>query len=106
MTAGEFIARLAPVDLDRLARIFDCLADHGHELHLESGQALRDGIDFIAFHREVAVAARLRGSAGRTVTFGPVRACSECGHEHEGKNECSKYLGEGKFCHCESRVTA
>lgn len=32
--------------------------------------------------------------------------CPDCHHEHEGRNECSKYLGEEKFCHCESKVTA
>lgn len=32
--------------------------------------------------------------------------CPDCHHEHEGRNECSHYLGEGKFCHCESKVPA
>jgi hypothetical protein len=32
--------------------------------------------------------------------------CPDCHHEHEGRNECSHYLGEEKFCHCESKVTA
>jgi len=33
-------------------------------------------------------------------------SCPECQHEHEGRTECSKYLGEGKFCRCEAKVTA
>jgi len=32
--------------------------------------------------------------------------CPDCNHVHEGRAECSKYLGEGKFCKCESKVTA
>ncbi len=32
--------------------------------------------------------------------------CPDCNHVHEGRNECSRYLGEGKFCRCESKVTA
>ena len=32
--------------------------------------------------------------------------CPDCGHVHEGKTECTHYLGEGKFCKCEAKVTA
>src|ERR1039458_7824506 len=58
MTAQEFVSHLAPVDLERLALIFNFLADHGHVLQLESGEFLRDGLDFSAFHREVATACK------------------------------------------------
>lgn len=33
-------------------------------------------------------------------------ACDDCRHEHQGKTECGHYLGEGKFCKCEAKVTA
>lgn len=34
------------------------------------------------------------------------RGCPDCDHEHEGREECGKYLGEGKFCHCPTKVHA
>lgn len=30
--------------------------------------------------------------------------CPDCRHEHEGRDECGHYLGEGKFCKCPTKV--
>jgi hypothetical protein len=33
--------------------------------------------------------------------------CPDCHHEHAPRGDvCGEYLGEGKFCHCPSRVAA
>ncbi len=109
MTAKEFVCHLAPVELERLASIFNFLAEHEHELQLASGQPLNDGLDFAAFLREVAAALQFP-DRGKVTERQPQarwdRTCPDCDHEHEGKTECSHYLGEGKFCRCESKVTA
>ena len=51
---------------------------------------------------------QLAEAANRSILF-PVQRdhiCPDCGHEHEDKRECKKYLGEGRFCPCESKVPA
>ena len=58
MIADEFIAHLAPVDLHRLALIFDWLGDHAEDLRTGDGQRLLDATDWAAFLHEVAAAAR------------------------------------------------
>lgn len=60
MTAQEFVFRLAPTDMDRLAAVFNYLADNMHEMRLLTGERLRDELDFAAFHRELAAACRFR----------------------------------------------
>ncbi len=121
LTAKEFVARLAPVEFERLVLIFNYLADHAHELRLISGDRLNDILDFAAFLRELAAALRFPESTevpdrpdsrpSPKVTLRESqprwsRRCPDCDHEHEGRNECSYYLGEGKFCQCETKVTA
>jgi len=61
--ADEFIAHLAPVDLHRLALIFDWLGDHAEDLRTGDGQHLNDATDWAAFLHEVAAAARKNVSA-------------------------------------------
>jgi len=59
MTARDFIASLAPVDLDRQAKIFSYLADHVYESGFRRGYSLRDATDFRQLFHELAEAARL-----------------------------------------------
>jgi hypothetical protein len=119
MTAKEFVSRLAPVDLDRLALIFNFLADHEHDLQLESGLPLRDGIDFEAFHREVATACKsLKPDAAAPLNY-PLPApvtypltgsrfsldfCARCGHIHLDDDECGFPMGGGGKCPCRKRA--
>ena len=65
MTAKEFISRLAPVDLERLALIFNHLGTHVGDLRLENGSRLNDGTDFAAFLCELGTAARFQENALR-----------------------------------------
>jgi hypothetical protein len=91
-------------DLRLFARLLlHNLADHWHALRLADGQRVNDNSDGSLALRELAEAA-LAPIPGKP----PIRdhTCPDCGHEHEAKEYCSKYLGEGKFCQCESRVTA
>lgn len=62
MTARDFIAALAPVDLERQSKIFRYLADHAYESRLQSGTLVRDAIDFRLWLMELADAAELRNS--------------------------------------------
>lgn len=74
----------------------------------EDGRSLRDMSDvrqaaIDCYHAQLALeqeARRPADPAPRDYT------CPECGHEHETRDECKKYLGEGKFCPCEAKVTA
>jgi len=91
------------------------LADHVRELQFDDGRYLSTIGDF-------ADALRLLAERIRTPEPEPVRTfgnhqlrvrgritdptCPDCVHEHEGREECGKYLGEGKFCHCPTKVPA
>jgi hypothetical protein len=107
VTAQEFIAHLAPLDMNRLALVFDWIADHASELRLNGGQRLLDSIDWSAFLHEAAVAARNSETAIREAALlRPDPKCPDCQHVHEDRQECGHYLGEEKFCRCEAKVTA
>jgi hypothetical protein len=105
-------------------------AEHLHEWRLNDGMCLLDRSDFAAGLRELAYAARkaenpdtealvmTTGSqlaqsvdGGRPASLPRYRPawerhnCPDCGHEHEGKIECGFYLGEEKFCRCESKAS-
>jgi hypothetical protein len=122
MTAVDLIANLRALGPQELPVILHFLADHALEGRLTEGQRLCDVTDFKAWLRELAEAFRnsepvpealahsafVTGAApflgGKVLSTKYI--CPDCHHEHEGRNECSKYLGEEKFCHCESKVTA
>lgn len=103
------------------------LGDHLRDVTLADGRYLCSVGDFVALCQEVVeeirkighspesteVSLRLECGTGTKVTSpAPQRrysrsfTCPDCDHEHEGREECGKYLGEGKFCHCPSKVAA
>lgn len=104
------------------------LADHVHHAELANGCPVRDVTDFSMWCRELIEEARKIGNpdnntevfsamefrTGTKVTLPPPpqprylseRTCQDCFHEHEGRDECGFYLGEGRFCHCPSKVAA
>jgi hypothetical protein len=107
MTPKEIVSRLAPVELDRLRLIFKFMAANAHELTCDSGEKLRDASDWKEFLNEVADALAEASTPPYTNFHLPRdHTCPDCGHEHEDKAECKHYLGEGRFCPCESKVTA
>ena len=109
VTPREIVSRLAPVDFARLRLIFQFLAANAHELKLETGQHLRDAGDWKEFLSETADAlaeASIPPQVSERMNLRPRdHSCPECKHEHEDKTECKKYLGEGRFCPCETKVT-
>lgn len=125
MNAQEVIARfrlMGPQDPNVLYTFF---ADHAREFTLMSGDYLHEPLHWSLFFRELAVeshtipsfdevpsppALELR-TALQTTRTPQVRwptepACPDCDHVHEGRGECGHYLGEEKFCHCPSKVSA
>jgi len=103
--------------------VFAYIAEHYYELALSNGSPLAytDVTGHKQFWEEVAEAAKVSGFSPSTPVQAPTgfgtspkvtprprwdRSCPDCGHEHEDRTECKKYLGEGKFCQCESRATA
>jgi len=123
MNARAVIAqfqKMGPQDPNVLYTFF---ADHAREFTLMSGDYLHEPRDWSLFFREPAVESRtiscfdevpigleLR-TALKTTRVPQVRwptnhACPDCFHEHEGREECGHYLGEEKFCHCPSKVSA
>ncbi len=105
MTPDELVANLAPVDLERLRLIFLYVATNAYELTLADGRRLLDGTDWKEFFHQLG---DVLGEAGAGTGFKLPRdyKCSDCGHVHEDKAECRVYLGEGRFCPCESKVAA
>jgi hypothetical protein len=119
MTPEEFIAHLAPFDMNRLALVFDWMADHADELRTSGGQRLLDSIDWSAFLHEAAVAARNRESPSLLDLRSPIEimarparpprydaTCPSCGHVHEDEAECRMKMGGGGVCLCDRKVTA
>lgn len=116
MTARELMADfdLGPGDprqsLLYARLLLTYLADHVYTAELANGTPLRDASDFSRWCLELAAEAAKIGKLPQG-TEAPQglrnrHACPECEHEHEGREECGFYLGEGKFCHCPSKVTA
>ena len=125
MTAQDFIAKLAPVELERLSLIFHRLADGITEARLRTGMRLIDLTDVKAYLYELALAAKVRDSGQSTGVSNlaerrPVSkvtcrsldgrnldsSCPRCGHVHEGLAECGCDLGGGRICRCEMEVRA
>lgn len=108
MTPKEIVDLLAPMDLERLRAIFLFIARNSNELTTLSGMHLRDGTDWKEFLHELGDALAEKAFLSRQSSH-PFKAydrtCPDCKHEHEDKTECKKYLGEGRFCPCETKVT-
>ncbi len=102
------------------------LADHVYQSTIHSGERVgSDPTTTMIWLRELSDECRTKAAPGapslelrleqipRTppaqVRCDPT--CPDCIHVHEGRviagrQECGHYLGEGKFCPCESKVTA
>ena len=120
MTARDFIASLAPVDLDRQSKIFRYLAEHAYESRLQNGTLVRDATDFRMWLAELAEAAAEVPSRSTVASVPPtIRPCREvmstfalsdpcprCGHVHQGVAECGEEIGGGRICRCELEVRA
>jgi hypothetical protein len=126
MTAKELIDDLRLLGPQDANVIFQYLADHIYEAELSTPptrplRRVRDACDFKEWLLELAEAAKLplgltkapraptpQLSLTQNLAQQPRRdhTCPDCGHEHEGRTDCGKYLGEGKFCPCETRVMA
>jgi hypothetical protein len=115
MTAHDFIASLAPVDLDRQGKIFRFLAEHTYELRLSSGHPLRDSTDFRDFLFELSrglqlahdLAPRENRRCPKVIPRGQFDdTCPRCGHVHQGSGECGEQMGGGRICRCETEVPA
>jgi hypothetical protein len=124
MTAKELISTFRILGPQEASVIFTYLADQVYDAKLATGQRILDATDFTAWLRELAEAAKVSdfsqstqvssgtefGTSPKVMPRPPQprwdRSCPDCGHEHEGRNDCAKSLGEGKFCQCESRVSA
>lgn len=113
MTAPELIAELRALGgSPDAARIFLHLAEHVYEARLANGARLLDASDFKEWLVELAEEAKIprppyfpaRAAPSPQTRYDHI--CPDCGHEHEGRTDCGKYLGEEKFCPCESRVRA
>ena len=125
MTASEFVTELlaqgpsSPNLALELRLVFRLLRDRMRELTVQPDQhfltEVGDFADFAgecveALNRKIPLRAgfadhplRLHGRVLPQVRW--ERKCPECDHEHEGRGECKVYLGEGKFCPCEAKVT-
>lgn len=110
MKATELIADLRAVGPQDLCVVLTFLAERVPSARLADGQSLRDATDFMAWLHELAAASSHRTqarallpAASRTSRW-EAKICPVCFHEHEGKTECLKYLGEEKFCKCEEQT--
>ena len=106
---SELMADLpAPPGHEREFRLYARLlvryfADHIYDATLESGEGISDPMNFKRLFEQCAAV------LGPPVTLRSAprdHRCPECHHEHEGRGECKVYLGEGRFCLCEAKVTA
>lgn len=111
MTPTEFVSKLCdrfPAEFQRevllTARlIFQFQADNLYDVQFADGRPVRqsDILGQRAWFQQLVAAAN---PSRMLLPRDPL--CPDCRHEHEGKTECKKYLGEGRFCPCESKVTA
>jgi hypothetical protein len=123
MNSRELISNLQALGPQDHHVLFTYLADHVHEARLNDGICLLDRSDFAAWLRELAREARNCVQASTRVSVMPGlrtsprvispaaqrrydHVCPDCDHEHRSREECGFYLGEGRFCHCESKAAA
>lgn len=125
MTARELLSDLRRMGPQSLEVLFTYLANHWYEFRLENGTLVRhsDAIGAREFLLECAAAAKLSpdvestevsiaaGSRPRPQVIRQEqprwdRTCHNCGHVHEGEEECGVFMGGGGYCKCEEGVRA
>lgn len=110
MKASDFLAKfpLAPGDPREralfLRLVLRYIADNLYSFQREDGRPLRDAIDYKEFFERAVCLAYIPPEKSRPVPRD--YTCPDCQHEHEGRDECKVYLGEGRFCPCEAKVRA
>ncbi len=117
MTPDQFVSKLAerfPVEFRRevlltARQVFRFQADNLFDAQFSNGHPVRQS-DILGARRwldQLIEAAELAAKPeGIAVPFPRDHVCPDCKHEHETREECKKYLGEGRFCPCMAKVTA
>jgi hypothetical protein len=84
------------------------LADNAAEARLRNGARLCDLSDVIAWLRELRQEIKVEPASVGGLLAKLNTTCHDCGHVHEGSDECGVFIGGGpdskKFCRCEKRV--
>ena len=116
MNPSELVSNLRTLGNQELHIFLNYLADHWHELRLQSGGRLLDGSDAKEFLREAAEYAMPAREFSSPVEFGnhKLRAsgrvidstCPRCGHIHQGEQECGTQMGRDRLCRCDLEVPA
>lgn len=108
MTSKEIVDDLLRCGPQSLNVSLDYIAARMCEARLRDGCRINDVSDAAAFLHECAEQVQLAstGNRGKQPRAQRDYTCPDCHHEHEGRDECQHYLGEGKFCLCESKVRA
>lgn len=77
MTAADFIAKLAPVEMERMSLIFDYLSHFTLEARLRNGRRLCDVMDFSLWLEELSEEAKAAQNLQGTEVPNPVerRSC-------------------------------
>jgi hypothetical protein len=78
------------------------LAKHIAEVRTYQGLSINDAINADILLMQYADALRLAAPSAKP--FDPT--CPDCGHIHEGEDECKMQMGGGRECLCERRVSA
>jgi hypothetical protein len=111
MNASEFIDKVcqgAPEQREtllHLRRHVRILSEWIYAAQLADGRMLHDVIHVKVFLEEVDKrSAEQLGTVSYRPT--PVPFCQHCHHQHEGRDECMKYLGEERICRCTEKVSA
>jgi hypothetical protein len=126
-TAQQFAYRLRAQGQQDPNVIFAQLAEGFFGFRLKTGHRVFTLDDAVQFLYELAEAVKLSEFPEGTVfppsakvlqmaeskpkvTPMPQRrwdhVCPDCDHQHEEREKCNRYLGEGRFCQCPSKVTA
>ena len=96
-------------ELRVLETVFGELADVLDFAQLVDGKWVRTHADFVDICRELQAVAALELKMLPLLPkfcIAGDHTCPDCHHEHEGMQECLFYEGEGRVCHCTSKVSA
>jgi hypothetical protein len=108
MTAKEFVSHLAPLDLPRIARMFDMIGLRIHEFRLGGGQRISDATDFSMLMQEISAEMKLAAELANCPSERPAKivVCPSCYHVHEGDLCCNVNLASAGRCDCKAEVVA